>query len=85
MHMDRDEKKLEAILKIKYKMLTVKQQKIFLPFSINLDPYVKKVIRDEITSLAATEGSMWYCIYDISKTYLDAGIPIYHPYQLYHL
>ena len=56
MHMDRDEKKLEAILKIKYKMLTVKQQKIFLPFSINLDPYVKKVIRDEITSLAATEG-----------------------------
>ena len=74
MHMDRDEKKLEAILKIKYKMLTVKQQKIFLPFSINLDPYVKKVIRDEITSLAATEGSMWYCIYDIRKTYLDAYI-----------
>ena len=74
MHMDRDEKKLEAILKIKYKMLTVKQQKIFLPFSINLDPYVKKVIRDEITSLAATEGSMWYCIYDISKTYLGAYI-----------
>ena len=74
MHMDRDEKKLEAILKIKYKMLTVKQQKIFLPFSINLDPYVKKVIRDEITSLAATEGSMWYCIYDISKTYLGANI-----------
>ena len=61
MHMDRDEKKLEAILKIKYKMLTVKQQKIFLPFSINLDPYVKKVIRDEITSLAATEGM--YIVY----------------------
>ena len=61
MHMDRDEKKLEAILKIKYKMLTVKQHKIFLPFSINLDPYVKKVIRDEITSLAATEGM--YIVY----------------------
>ena len=61
MHMDRDEKKLEAILKIKYKMLTAKQQKIFLPFSINLDPYVKKVIRDEITSLAATEGM--YIVY----------------------
>ena len=66
MHMDRDEKKLEAILKIKYKMLTVKQQKIFLPFSINLDPYVKKVIRDEITSLAATEGMYIVYLYVIT-------------------
>ena len=58
--MDRDEKKLEAILAIKYKVLTVKEQKVFLPFSINLDPYIKKVIRDEYVSLAALECTGWF-------------------------
>jgi hypothetical protein len=48
---------LEAILALKQRTLTVKELKIFLPFSINLDPYVKKVIRDEYVSLAALEGS----------------------------
>ena len=55
--MDRDEKKLEAILTMKKKTLTVRVLKIFLPFGINLDPYIKKVIRDEYVSLAALEGS----------------------------
>ena len=55
--MDRDEKKLEAILAMKQKTLTVRDLKIFLPFGINLDPYIKKVIRDEYVSLAALEGS----------------------------
>lgn len=55
--MDRDEKKLEAILALKKRTLTVRELKIFLPFSINLDPYIKKVIRDEYVSLAALEGS----------------------------
>ena len=44
---DRDEKKLEAILKSKQHVMTIKELKIFLPFSINLDPYLQKVIRDE--------------------------------------
>ena len=44
---DRDEKKLEAILKTKQHAMTIKELKIFVPFSINLDPYLKKVIRDE--------------------------------------
>ena len=55
--MDRDEKKLEAILALKQKTLTVRDLKIFVPFGINLDPYIKKVIRDEYVSLAALEGS----------------------------
>ncbi len=55
--MDRDEKKMEAILSMKQKTLTVRDLKIFLPFGINLDPYIKKVIRDEYVSLAALEGS----------------------------
>ena len=44
---DRDEKKLEAILKSKQHVMTIKELKIFIPFSINLDPYLQKVIRDE--------------------------------------
>lgn len=55
--MDRDEKKLEAILKLKNRTITVRSLKVFLPFSINLDPYIKKVIHDEYVSLAALEGS----------------------------
>ncbi len=37
---------LDALLSLKKKM-TVKDLKTFLPFSINLDPYIKKVIKDE--------------------------------------
>jgi hypothetical protein len=37
---------LEALLNLKKKM-TVRDIKTFLPFSINLDPYIKKVIKDE--------------------------------------
>lgn len=57
LEMDRDAKKLESILAIKYKVLTVREHMVFLPFSINLDPYIKKVIRDEYLSQAALEGS----------------------------
>ena len=47
MDVDRDEKKLEAYLKTKQHAMTIKELKIFIPFSINLDPFLKKVIRDE--------------------------------------
>ena len=39
----RDEKKLEAFLQLHRKNLTVAELKIFLPFTINLDPFIKKV------------------------------------------
>ena len=38
---------MEAILKNKQHAMTIKELKIFIPFSINLDPFLKKVIRDE--------------------------------------
>ena len=40
----RDEKKLEVFLQLHRKNLTVADLKIFLPFTINLDPFIKKVI-----------------------------------------
>ena len=33
------------------KTLTVANLKIFLPFTINLDPYLKKVIKEEVQSM----------------------------------
>ena len=44
----RDEKKLEAFLNIHKKSLRVADMKIFLPFTINLDPYLKKIIKEEV-------------------------------------
>ena len=44
--MDRDEKKLEIFLKLHRKTLTVRTINIFYPFTINLDPYIKKLVRE---------------------------------------
>ena len=44
--MDRDEQKLEIFLKLHKKTLTVRTINIFYPFTINLDPYIKKLIRE---------------------------------------
>ena len=48
--MDRDENKLEIFLKIHKKTLTVKTIHIMYPFTINLDPYIKKLIKDYLNN-----------------------------------
>lgn len=45
MELDRDERKLEVFLSFHRSTLTAADLKIFLPFTINLDPYIKKVIK----------------------------------------
>ncbi|XP_061383302.1 kinase D-interacting substrate of 220 kDa B isoform X2 [Danaus plexippus] len=45
--LDRDERKLEVFLSFHRSTLTAADLKIFLPFTINLDPYIKKVIKEE--------------------------------------
>ncbi|CAH0720937.1 unnamed protein product, partial [Brenthis ino] len=47
MELDRDERKLEVFLSFHRATLTAADLKIFLPFTINLDPYIKKVIKEE--------------------------------------
>ena len=49
--LDREEKKLVTFLSYHKRNLSVADLKIFLPFSINLDPYIKKVIKDEIQGM----------------------------------
>lgn len=48
MEMDKDEKKFEIFLAFHRTTLLVSDLRIFLPFTINLDPYLRKVIKDEM-------------------------------------
>lgn len=51
MELDRDERKLEVFLSFHRATLTAADLKIFLPFTINLDPYIKKVIKGNILNI----------------------------------
>lgn len=42
---DRDEKKFDIFLSYHRSSLLLSDMKVFLPFTINLDPYIKKVIK----------------------------------------
>ncbi|XP_059057143.1 kinase D-interacting substrate of 220 kDa B [Achroia grisella] len=55
MELDRDERKLEVFLSFHRTTLTAADLKIFLPFTINLDPYIKKVIKEEQLQSVAEE------------------------------
>lgn len=48
MEMDKDEKKFEIFLSFHRTTLLVSDLRIFLPFTINLDPYLRKIIKDEM-------------------------------------
>lgn len=45
--LDRDERKLDAFLQLHKSDLLVSDLRIFLPFTINLDPYLRKVLKED--------------------------------------
>lgn len=45
--LDRDERKLDAFLQLHKSDLQVSDLRIFLPFTINLDPYLRKVLKED--------------------------------------
>lgn len=49
LELDRDERKFDIFLTFHRSSLLVSDLKIFLPFTINLDPYLKKVIKGKIS------------------------------------
>ncbi|XP_050303117.1 kinase D-interacting substrate of 220 kDa B isoform X3 [Anthonomus grandis grandis] len=51
LELDRDEKKFEIFLSFHRSSLLISDLKIFLPFTINLDPYLKKVIKEETQNI----------------------------------
>ena len=48
---DRDRKKLDVFLSLHKKTLTVADIKVYIPFTINLDPYLRKVIKEEVQNM----------------------------------
>ncbi|XP_076390426.1 ankyrin repeat-rich membrane spanning isoform X2 [Megachile rotundata] len=56
LEMDRDERKLDIFLTFHRSSLLVSDMKIFLPFTINLDPYIKKKIKEEQQSMEEEVG-----------------------------
>ena len=51
MEFDRDRKKLDVFLSRREKTLTIADIKVFMPFTINLDPFLRKVIKEEVQNL----------------------------------
>lgn len=47
LELDRDERKLDAFLQLHKNDLLVGDLRIFLPFTINLDPYLRKVLKED--------------------------------------
>lgn len=43
LEIDKDEKKFEIFLSMHKSSLHVSEMKVFLPFTINLDPFIRKV------------------------------------------
>ncbi|RZF42902.1 hypothetical protein LSTR_LSTR003618 [Laodelphax striatellus] len=51
LELDRDERKFDIFLSYHRSSLLVSDLRVFLPFTINLDPYIKKVIKEEQQNL----------------------------------
>lgn len=51
LELDRDERKLDAFLQLHKNDLLVGDLRIFLPFTINLDPYLRKVLKEDQQAL----------------------------------
>ncbi|XP_046866201.1 kinase D-interacting substrate of 220 kDa isoform X7 [Drosophila willistoni] len=57
LELDRDERKLDAFLQLHKSDLLVADLRIFLPFTINLDPYLRKVLKEDQQTIE-DEGSL---------------------------
>lgn len=58
LEIDRDERKFDVFLTYHRSRLLVGDMKIFLPFTINLDPYIKKKIKEEQQNIDEEAGHL---------------------------
>uniref|UniRef100_A0A1B6DF02 Uncharacterized protein n=2 Tax=Clastoptera arizonana TaxID=38151 RepID=A0A1B6DF02_9HEMI len=54
LELDRDERKFDIFLTFHRSSLLVSDMRVFLPFTINLDPYIKKVIKEDQQNVEET-------------------------------
>ncbi|KAM7344632.1 ankyrin repeat-rich membrane spanning isoform 5-T5 [Cochliomyia hominivorax] len=93
LELDRDERKLDAFLQLHKSDLLVADLRIFLPFTINLDPYLRKVLKEDQQSIE-DEGSLVLQnrpsvqpsvrLAPTPTTYVPSPMGPYPPYQLLH-
>ncbi|XP_073848300.1 ankyrin repeat-rich membrane spanning isoform X7 [Musca autumnalis] len=91
LELDRDERKLDAFLQLHKSDLLVADLRIFLPFTINLDPYLRKVLKEDQQSIE-DEGSVVLQnrpsvqhpprMPPTPTTYMPSPMGPYPPYQL---
>ncbi|XP_034654132.1 kinase D-interacting substrate of 220 kDa isoform X4 [Drosophila subobscura] len=92
LELDRDERKLDAFLQLHKSDLLVADLRIFLPFTINLDPYLRKVLKEDQQTIE-DEGSLVIqtrpSVYNQMRqqpaptTYVPSPQP--HPYPPYQM
>ncbi|XP_022230144.2 kinase D-interacting substrate of 220 kDa isoform X10 [Drosophila obscura] len=95
LELDRDERKLDAFLQLHKSDLLVADLRIFLPFTINLDPYLRKVLKEDQQTIE-DEGSLVIqtrpSVYNqmrqqpVPTTYVPSPQPqphAYPPYQMF--
>ncbi|XP_067630651.1 kinase D-interacting substrate of 220 kDa B isoform X2 [Eurosta solidaginis] len=92
LELDRDERKLDAFLQLHKSDLLVADLRIFLPFTINLDPYLRKVLKEDQQSIEDEGTIMLQNKPSVSPavrlpppapTYVPSPAA-YPPYQLLH-
>lgn len=71
LEIDRDERKLDVFLTFHRSSLLISDMKIFLPFTINLDPYIKKKIKEEQQSIEEDSN-----LFHKQNAWHGHGIPI---------
>lgn len=75
MDLDRDERKLDAFLQLHKSDLQVSDLRIFLPFTINLDPYLRKVLKGKSnTFLIAFDVQLSHGLTEDQQAIDDEGI-----------
>ncbi|KFB51271.1 hypothetical protein ZHAS_00019318 [Anopheles sinensis] len=80
--LDRDERKLDAFLQLHKSDLLVSDLRIFLPFTINLDPYLRKVLKEDQQALE-DEGIIIPMKTVLPPSKPTAFLPPHHPSHMH--
>lgn len=70
---DRDEKKFDIFLKYHRSSLQVADLRIFLPFTINLDPHIKRMIKEKQQKLEDTSLLAYNAVGDFGVPWLSTS------------
>lgn len=73
LELDRDEKKFDIFLKYHRSSLQIADLRIFLPFTINLDPHIKRMIKEKQQKLEDTSMLAYNAVGDFGVPWLSTS------------